>query len=98
MALIFGERYYARLSTGGLWWMGLTAAAPIILWLQARRSHSKLYQLYEASLQERSSEPEGQTRLDSVLEQAAYLEDTGLYIASFVVASALIGLSELLRR
>jgi hypothetical protein len=98
MALVFGEHYYARLSTGGLWWMGLAAAAPVILWLQARRAHSKLYQLYAASVQQRSSELEHQTQLDSALEQAAYIQDTGLYVASFVLMSALIGLSEILRR
>ena len=98
MALFFGKRYYARLSAEGLWWMGLAAAAPIILWLQARRAHSKLYRLYEVSLQERSSAPDSQTHLDSVLEQAAYLEDTGLWVASSVLMAALLGLAEILRK
>jgi hypothetical protein len=98
MALVFGRLYYARLSTGGMWWIGLAAVATVILWWQARRSHSKLHELYAASVQQRGSESECQTQLDSALEQAAYIQDTGLYVASFVLMAVLLGLSEILRR
>lgn len=98
MALVFGERYYTRLTTGGLWWIGLAAAATVLLWWQARRSHSKLHQLYAASAQQRGPDLEGQTELDSALEQAASIQDTGLYVASFVLMAVLLGLSEILRR
>jgi hypothetical protein len=98
MAMVFGERCYARLNSGGLWWIGLAAVAPIILWLQAWRSHSKLHRVYEASVKERDSDPEARTALDAVLEQAAYLEDFGMYIASFILMAAIMGLWDILRK
>jgi hypothetical protein len=81
MALFLGERFYDRLGPSGvgdgLWWMCLSVAAPIILWLRAWQSHSKLYQI---SLNNPASDSESQTRLDVVLAQAAYLENAGLYM------------------
>lgn len=97
MALLFGERFYGRLGTsgvgGGLWWMCLSVAAPIILWIRAWRSHSRLYQI---NIESRSSDPENQMRLDAVLAQAAYLEYAGLYIVLLAVQSALVGFSKVL--
>jgi hypothetical protein len=93
MALVFGRHFYGRLSTDGLWWLCLSVAAPIILWLRAWQSHAKLS---EMSLKSRGSNMEDQARLDAVLTEAAYLENTGLGIALFVLTTALIGFSKVL--
>ncbi len=97
MALVFGKHFYGRLGPGGvgggLWWMCLAVAAPIILWLRAWQSHAKLH---EMNLKSRGSDLEDQTSLDAVLTQAAYLENTGLGIALFALMSALIGFSKIL--
>lgn len=49
MAVLFGARFYGRLGPsgvgGGLWWMCLSVAAPIILWVRAWQSHVKLYEM-----------------------------------------------------
>jgi hypothetical protein len=93
MALMFGKHYYARLSPGGLWWMCLSAAAPVVLWVRAWQSHSHLYEIRS---NKRGSDLEDQTRLDAALEQAAYLENTGLGMALFGLMAALISLSQIL--
>jgi hypothetical protein len=93
MALLFGKHFYGRMSPGGLWWLCLSVAAPIILWLRAWQSHTKLS---EMSLKDRGSDLEGQARLDTALTEAAYLENTGLGIALFVLTTALIGFSKVL--
>lgn len=96
MAVIFGKHFYGRLGPsgvgGGLWWMCLSAAAPVILWLRAWQSHAKLH---EMSLRD-SSDSGDQARLDRVLTEAAYLENTGLGITLFVLMSALMGLARIL--
>jgi hypothetical protein len=48
------------------------------------------------SLKDRGSDLEGQARLDTALTEAAYLENTGLGIALFVLTTALIGFSKVL--
>ena len=97
MALLVGKHSYDQHGSSGvgsgLWWMCLSVAAPIILWFRAWQSHSKLYQI---SLNNPASDSGSQARLDAVLAQAAYLENAGLYIALFVLQSALIGFSKAL--
>jgi hypothetical protein len=48
------------------------------------------------SLKSRGSNTEDQASLDTVLTEAAYLENTGLGIALFVLTTALIGFSKVL--
>ena len=97
MALLLGKHSYDQHGSGGvgggLWWMCLSVAAPIILWFRAWQSHSKLYQI---NLKSPDFDSEDQTRLGAVLAQAAYLENAGLYIVLFVLQSALIGFSKVL--
>jgi len=92
-ALLIASRSYGRLSPSGLWWMCLSVVAPIILWLRVWQSHAKLYEL---NLRSRGSDPEDQTVLNVALTEAAYLENTGLGIALFVLMSALIGFTKVL--
>ena len=99
MALLLGERFYGRPGSsgvgGGLWWMCLSVAAPIILWIRAWQSHAKLH---EMSMRNNGSDLEDRVRFDMVLTEAAYLENTGLGIALFVLMSALLGLSRILSK
>jgi hypothetical protein len=95
MALLMGRRLYDHRGSagigGGLWWMCLSVAATIILWLRAWRSHSNLYQI---NLDRRGSDPEYEQRFDAILAQAAYLEYAGLYVTLLVLQSALVGFSK----
>jgi len=95
MALLMGKRFYDHQEVGGvgagLWWICLSVAAPVVLWLRAWRSHSALYRISRDS---RSSDQEYETRFGAVLTQAAYLEYAGLYVALLAVQSALIGFSK----
>jgi len=95
MALLLGKHYFSWLSPAGLWWMCLSVAAPVILWIRAWQSHAKLS---EISLEHRASDPNEQARLDRILTEAAYLENTGLGITLFVLMSALMAVSKILPR
>ena len=96
LALLVGERFYihrhSREVIGGLWWMCLSVAGPVILWIRTWRSHSKLYQL---NLENRSSNRQDEG-FNAVLAQAASLEYAGLFIALLVLQSALIAFSKVL--
>ena len=96
-ALLLGKHFYAQRGRGGvgdgLWWMCLSVAPAVILWLRAWRSHWNLYQI---NLKSRDSDLGDQTLLDAVLAQAAYLENAGLYITLLVLQSALTGFSKVL--
>jgi hypothetical protein len=94
-ALLMGIRYYSRLSPSVLELMCFSVVAPAILWIRAWQSHAKLYQ---TNLKSRGSDLEDQRRLDVVLTEAAYLENTGLGITLFVLMSALMAFSKVLGR
>lgn len=95
IALVFGKRLYARLNPDGLWWLCLSVVTPIVMWLQAWKSHSRLYRI---NLEAPNSDLVDRTRLDAALAQAAYLENTGLAVALFVLMSALVGLAKILAK
>lgn len=96
MVVLFGKHYYGRLGSGevggGLWWISLAAAAPIILWLRAWQSHAKLHEMSLGN----DSESGDQASVDSILTEAAYLENTGLGITLFVLMSALMAIVRIL--
>jgi hypothetical protein len=97
MAVLVGARFYDRLGHagvgGGLWWMCLSVAAPIVLWVRAWQSHMKLYEMCAEN-----DDSGDQTRVDTILTHAAYLENTGLGITLFVLMCALIGVSKILAK
>lgn len=95
LALVIGSRFYSRLSPSVLGWMCFSAVAPAILWLRAWQAHAKLY---EINLGSRGSELEDQKRLDVALTEAAYLENTGMGIALFVLMTALMGFLRVLAK
>jgi MFS superfamily sulfate permease-like transporter len=94
-ALLIGARYYSRLSPSALEMLCLSVIAAAILWIRAWQSHTKLY---EMNLLSRSSNLEDQTRFDVVLMEAAYLANTGLGIALFLLMTALMGFVKILAK